>query len=255
MEKSPKEENSLDNLDLDQMLRAIRRLGLVDELHPDSEFLDLDDDYEINLSKEDGESYIQKIASQAGREYEWVYDETSSLWRYRSNTKTKRAVDRRTGQTLQHMMEVHPDFKESSSESEIYYHLHPFYKRPYNTDGKSEKINLMILANQLPSQHDAKFFTESNYRKAAIVSEMGVIDVEIDVERIYELTEDPDAERDESGRIIALEAIIPRYPNKQALLDLIAENGADRALLRLLKQITNDCDGLIQYSFRRIHKT
>lgn len=253
MEKQPINENCSEDLDLDQMLRAMKRLGLVDELHPDSEFLDLDNDYEISLSKEDGESYIQKIASQADREHEWVYDEESSLWLHRKNENTKKIIDRRTGQILQHGLEVHPDFKNSSGESEIYYHLHPFYKRPYSTDRILVSNDLGILLSQLPSKNDGIFFTESNYRKAAIISEMGVIDIEIDIEKIWEINENPNAERDESGRIIALEAIIPKYPRKQILLEKIAEYGKDTALEKLLKQITDDCGGLVKYSFRKIH--
>lgn len=255
MEKPPIKGKGSEDLDLDQMLRAIRRLGLVDELHPDSDFLDLDSDYEINLPKEDGESYIQKIASQADREYEWVYDEATSLWRHRVNHSTKRTIDQRTKQVLQHGLEVHPDFKSSLSESEVYYHLHPFYKKPYSAKQTKEEVDLMVALNQLPSPEDAKFFIESGYLKAEIVSEMGAVDVLIDKNRIYALIDDPTAKRDESGELVALKSVIPKYPSKPIILEKIAEYGKEVALVKILEQITADCDGLIQYSFRKIHKT
>ena len=251
MEKQPINENKSEDLDLEQMLRAIRRLGLVDELHPDSEFLDLDSDYEINLSKEDGESYIQKIASQADREYEWVYDEESSLWLHRKNENTKKIVDERTGHILQHSLEVHPDFKKSKSESEVYYHLHPFYKKPYGTEQSSKKTDLMILFNQLPSPEDVTFFAESGYRKTRIISQMGVIDVTIDKEGIANLIDNPNAKRDESGELTLLDLIIDR----QSLSRQIVNDGMDATIQSYLEQITSDCDGLIKYSFRKIHKT
>lgn len=255
MEKHLEDKDDSKNLDLDQMLRAIRRLGLVDELNPDSDFLDLDSNYEINLSLEDGESYIQKIASQTDREYEWVYDEATSLWRHRVNHNDKRTVDQRTKQILQHSLEVHPDFKSSLSESEVYYHLHPFYKKPYSTKQTKEEIDLMVALTQLPSPKDAKFFIESGYLKARIVSEMGAVDALIDKDRLYKLIDGPTAERDEYGELIALKSIIPKYPSKQILLEKIAEHGKDIALVKILEQVTNDCENLIQYSFRKIHKT
>lgn len=254
MEKQPLENNSSDDLDLEQMLRAIKRLGLVDELHPDSEFLDIENDYEINLPLEDGETYIQKIASQANWEYEWVYDEESSLWRHRKNHKVKKIINKRTKQVIQHGLEVHPDFKNSSRDSEVYYHLHPVYKR-LNLEQSKKEIDLMIVLNQLPSPEDAKFFIESGYNKARIISEMGVVDALIDKDRIYTLINNPTAKRDEFGKLFALKSIIPKYPSKQVMLEKIVEYGQDIALVKILEQITNDCDGLIRYSFRKIHKT
>ncbi len=249
MEKQPSDKSQANETGLDKMMKAIKQLDSIDHYDQDSIFLELEHDYEVALPLEDGEVIMQKIAEQTDKEYQWVYDESTSIWRYLSDNKTKKTKDEKTGGTLQYGLVVHREFETPSNDSEVYYHIHPFSSDRYKTDIQTEKSEVFTFLGQLPSPEDVVFFSTSGYLKCRIVSEMGVTEAEIDQNKFYDLIDNPNAKRDESGRLVGLDL---SYPYHSDIARQITKDGKEASLVRLLEKATDDCGGIIKYSFRKI---
>lgn len=145
------------------------------------QFLQLEKPYQINLSREVGESFLSKLASESTREYAWIFDEEREIWHYHPTEKHNLRVNVEDGR-VQHELWLPGEYEIPFGSDCVDYHIHPTHgmhellkHEGVDKDGWSKVI--MTAGNQLPSGEDFKSCAirfKKGFKESRVVTPEGV---------------------------------------------------------------------------------
>jgi hypothetical protein len=207
------------------------------------QFLNLENVYEIQTSRETGERILAEIAETADREYNWAFDANSSTWYHYPAARHPDEIDVvrggiKQGLTVSSELEVPP------SNNSSHYHIHPDF-------GISTVLNLEVAKDttrdyceavgQLPTSDLplSSGLTHNGYMDIRIVTPRGVTIVECLVKKL------PPGQKSVD---------FPDLNIKREQINEFLKKGVNDTILKMLDVMNRRYSGLFKFSYTQFDK-